>query len=100
MEWGPRALGNRSILCDPRRADMKASSTTRSSAASRSARSRPSILRERVAEWFETDYDVPFMLQVYQIREEQRARIPAVTHVNGSGRCRPCTPGRTRATTA
>ena len=37
-------------------------------------------------EWFETDYDVPFMLQVYQIREEKRAQIPAVTHVNGSGR--------------
>ena len=42
--------------------------------------------REHVAEWFETDYDVPFMLQVYQIREEKRAQIPAVTHVNGSGR--------------
>src|SRR5204862_41283 len=46
----------------------------------------PSVIREAVGEWFETDYDVPFMLQVYQIREEQRAKIPAVTHVNGSGR--------------
>jgi carbamoyltransferase len=46
----------------------------------------PSIIREAVGEWFETDYDVPFMLQVYQIREEKRALIPAVTHVNGSGR--------------
>ena len=46
----------------------------------------PAILRERVPEWFETDYDVPFMLQVYQIREDQRPLIPAVTHVNGSGR--------------
>ncbi len=42
--------------------------------------------REHVAEWFETDYDVPFMLQVYQIREEKRAEIPAVTHINSSGR--------------
>jgi carbamoyltransferase len=46
----------------------------------------PSILRESVPDWFETDYDVPFMLQVYQIRPEKRALIPAVTHVNGSGR--------------
>ena len=46
----------------------------------------PSVIREAVGEWFETDYDVPFMLQVYQIREEKRAQIPAVTHVNGSGR--------------
>jgi carbamoyltransferase len=46
----------------------------------------PAILRERVGQWFETDYDVPFMLQVYPVRPEQRARIPAVTHVDGSGR--------------
>ena len=45
----------------------------------------PSILRESVKDWFETDYDVPFMLQVYQIREEKRKEIPAVIHVNGSG---------------
>jgi carbamoyltransferase len=46
----------------------------------------PSVLREAVAEWFETDDDVPFMMQVYPIRAEKRARIPAVTHVDGSGR--------------
>jgi carbamoyltransferase len=46
----------------------------------------PSILREHVAEWFETDDDVPFMMQVYPIRAEKRALIPAVTHVDGSGR--------------
>ena len=46
----------------------------------------PSILREHVAEWFEEDDDVPFMMQVHQIREEKRALIPAVTHVDGSGR--------------
>jgi carbamoyltransferase len=46
----------------------------------------PSILREHVTEWFETDDDVPFMMQVYQIRAERRAAIPAVTHVDGSGR--------------
>ena len=46
----------------------------------------PSILREHVAEWFETDDDVPFMMQVYQVRADRRASIPAVTHVDGSGR--------------
>lgn len=46
----------------------------------------PSILREAVKDWFETDYDVPFMLQVHQIKEEKRKEIPAVTHVNGSVR--------------
>src|SRR5919205_1101389 len=47
---------------------------------------RSSVIRAAVGEWFETDYDVPFMLQVYQIREEKRPQVPAVTHVNGSGR--------------
>jgi carbamoyltransferase len=46
----------------------------------------PSILREAVSEWFETDDDVPFMMKVFQIREDKRPRIPAVTHVDGSGR--------------
>ena len=46
----------------------------------------PSILREAVSEWFEEDDDVPFMMKVFQIREEKRAKIPAVTHVDGSGR--------------
>ena len=46
----------------------------------------PSVLEDAVAEWFEEDDAVPFMMQVFQIREEQRARIPAVTHVDGSGR--------------
>jgi carbamoyltransferase len=46
----------------------------------------PSILRESVSEWFEEDDDVPFMMKVFQIREEKRSEIPAVTHVDGSGR--------------
>jgi carbamoyltransferase len=46
----------------------------------------PSILREHVADWFEGDDDVPLMMQVFQIRAEKRARIPAVTHIDGSGR--------------
>jgi carbamoyltransferase len=46
----------------------------------------PSILREAVADWFEHDDDVPFMLQVHSIRPERRGTVPAVTHVDGSGR--------------
>lgn len=86
MEWGPRALGNRSIVCDPRRADMKEILNQKIKRRESFRPFAPSIIREAVGEWFETDYDVPFMLQVYQIRAEKRALIPAVTHVNGSGR--------------
>jgi carbamoyltransferase len=86
MEWGPRALGNRSILCDPRRADAKELLNARIKRRESFRPFAPSILRERAGEWFETDYDVPFMLQVYQVRPGKRALIPAVTHVNGSGR--------------
>jgi carbamoyltransferase len=86
MEWGPRALGNRSILADPRRADMKDILNLKIKRRESFRPFAPAILRDAVADWFETDYDVPFMLQVYQIRRECRAKIPAVTHVNGSGR--------------
>ncbi|HEX7832346.1 MAG TPA: carbamoyltransferase C-terminal domain-containing protein, partial [Thermoanaerobaculia bacterium] len=86
MEWGPRALGNRSIVCDPRRADMKDILNHKIKRRESFRPFAPSVIREAVGEWFETDYDVPFMLQVYQIREEKRPQVPAVTHVNGSGR--------------
>jgi len=86
MEWGPRALGNRSIVCDPRRADMKDILNLKIKRRESFRPFAPSIIREAVGEWFETDYEVPFMLQVYQIREQKRKLIPAVTHVNGSGR--------------
>lgn len=86
MEWGPRALGNRSIVCDPRRADMKNILNTKIKRRESFRPFAPSILSEVVADWFEEDDEVPFMMQVYQIREEKRAQIPAVTHVDGSGR--------------
>jgi carbamoyltransferase len=86
MEWGPRALGNRSILCDPRRADMKEILNLKIKRRESFRPFAPSILREAVAEWFEQDDDVPFMMEVFQIRPEKRALIPAVTHVDGSGR--------------
>jgi carbamoyltransferase len=86
MEWGPRALGNRSILGDPRRADMKDVLNLKIKRRESFRPFAPSVLREAVPEWFELDGDVPFMMQVYPIREDKRARIPAVTHVDGSGR--------------
>ena len=86
MEWGPRALGNRSILCDPRRADMKDILNLKIKRRESFRPFAPSVLREHVPLWFEEDDDVPFMMQVYQVREERRALVPAVTHVDGSGR--------------
>jgi carbamoyltransferase len=86
MEWGPRALGNRSILCDPRRADMKDILNVKIKRRESFRPFAPSIHREAVADWFETDDDVPFMTQVFQIRADRRHLIPAVTHVDGSGR--------------
>jgi carbamoyltransferase len=86
MEWGPRALGNRSIVCDPRRVDMKDMLNLKIKRRESFRPFAPSVLKEHVADWFEEDGDVPFMMQVYQIREEKRLLIPAVTHVDGSGR--------------
>lgn len=86
MEWGPRALGNRSILCDPRRADMKEIMNLKIKRRESFRPFAPSILREDTPDWFEEDHEVPFMLQVFQVRENRRQEIPAVTHVNGSGR--------------
>ena len=86
MEWGPRALGNRSILADPRRADMKELLNLKIKRRESFRPFAPSVLEQHVAEWFEEDDDVPFMMQVFQIRPEKRTLIPAVTHVDGSGR--------------
>ena len=86
MEWGPRALGNRSIVCDPRRADMKALLNAKIKRRESFRPFAPSVLEEEVSKWFEEDDAVPFMMQVFQIRAAQRQKIPAVTHVDGSGR--------------
>lgn len=94
MEWGPRALGNRSILGDPRRSDMKDILNLKIKRRESFRPFAPSILREHVKHWFELDHDVPFMLQVFQIKEERREEIPAVTHINGSGRLQTVTEGQ------
>jgi len=86
MEWGPRALGNRSIVVDPRRPDMKEILNAKIKRRESFRPFAPSILREAVGEYFETDADVPFMQQVFRIRPEKRSLIPAVTHVDGTGR--------------
>jgi carbamoyltransferase len=86
MEWGPRALGNRSIVCDPRSSDMKAILNAKIKRRESFRPFAPSVLQEAVSDWFEEDDAVPFMMQVFQIREGKRAAIPAVTHVDGSGR--------------
>ena len=86
MEWGPRALGNRSIVVDPRRQDMREILNVKIKRRESFRPFAPSILREHVAEYFTHDAEVPFMMMVFEIKEEKREQIPAVTHVDGSGR--------------
>ncbi|HSD47743.1 MAG TPA: carbamoyltransferase C-terminal domain-containing protein [Pyrinomonadaceae bacterium] len=86
MEFGPRALGNRSIVVDPRRAEMKDILNERIKKREPFRPFAPSILEERVGDYFEQTHPAPTMLMVYQIKPERRAEIPAVTHVDGSGR--------------
>ncbi|MEI9804199.1 MAG: carbamoyltransferase N-terminal domain-containing protein [Pseudolabrys sp.] len=76
LEWGPRALGNRSIVCDPRRADMKNILNAKIKRRESFRPFAPSVKQEAVTEWFEEDDNVPFMMQVYQVREAKRAQIP------------------------
>jgi len=86
MEFGPRALGNRSIVVDPRRADMKEILNERIKKREPFRPFAPAILEERVGEYFEQTHPAPTMLMVYQVKPEKREEIPAVTHVDGSGR--------------
>jgi carbamoyltransferase len=85
-EWGPRALGNRSILADPRRAEMKDVLNARIKRRESFRPFAPSILEERISDYFEESYPDPFMVKVYPIRPARRPEIPAVTHVDGTGR--------------
>ena len=86
MEFGPRSLGGRSILADPRRQDMKDILNHRIKHREHFRPFCPSVLAESVGEFFECDYPSPFMVQAYRIKPSQRARIPAVTHEDGTGR--------------
>ncbi len=86
MEWGPRALGNRSIIADPRRTDMKDILNARIKHREPFRPFAPSILEEAVSDYFDQTYPDPFMIKVYNVLPEKRAEIPAVTHVDGTGR--------------
>ncbi len=86
MEWGPRALGNRSILAHPGRADMKDILNARIKRREWFRPFAPSILVERQHEYFECDHPSPFMLHVYKIRAEKRHELCAVNHVDNTGR--------------
>jgi carbamoyltransferase len=85
-EFGPRALGNRSIIVDPSRMDAKDLLNAKIKRRESFRPFAPSILKEATADYFEQVDDVPFMEKVFLIREEKRASIPAVTHVDGTGR--------------
>jgi carbamoyltransferase len=86
MELGPRALGNRSILADPRHAEMKDVLNARVKHREPFRPFAPSVLAEAVGDWFDQSYPSPFMVLVYNIRPEKRELVPAVTHVDGTGR--------------
>ena len=85
-EWGPRALGNRSIVADPRRPEMKEILNQRIKHREIFRPFAPSILAESTSEWFEKSHPSPFMTLAYSVRSEKRAKIPAPTHVDGTGR--------------
>lgn len=85
-EFGPRALGHRSILADPRRLDAKDLINEKIKRRESFRPFAPSILKEEVPNYFEKVDEVPFMEKVFLIKEEQRTNIPAVTHADGTGR--------------
>ena len=86
MEFGPRALGNRSILADPRRSEMKVVLNSRIKHREAFRPFAPSVLEEYTGEYFEQQYPSPTMLMVYKVRAEKRLVIPAVIHVDNTGR--------------
>ncbi len=85
-EFGPRALGARSILADPRRTDAKEILNAKIKRRESFRPFAPSILKEYVSEYFELEEPVPFMEKVFVIKAEKRSLIPAVTHIDGTGR--------------
>jgi len=86
MEWGPRALGNRSFLADPRRAEMKDIINLRIKQRESFRPFAPSVLEEKSHEYFEHHGASPFMLYAFGVKPDRRSQIPAVTHVDGTAR--------------
>ena len=88
-ELGPRALGHRSILCDPRRSDAREILNSRVKMREGFRPFAPTVLLEEAANWFEfgnSPSESPFMLRVCEVKAEQRNKVPAVVHVDGTGR--------------
>jgi carbamoyltransferase len=86
MEMGPRALGNRSILADPRTTEMKDLLNARVKFREEFRPFAPSVLEDKTGDWFVSGYPSPYMILVYDVRPEKRELVPAVTHVDGTGR--------------
>jgi carbamoyltransferase len=86
MEFGPRALGNRSILADPRSVEIKETLNIRIKYREPFRPFCPSILREEVEDWFEVDYDSPFMVMAFPVRAEKQSLVPGIVHADGTGR--------------
>jgi carbamoyltransferase len=86
MEWGARALGNRSIIADPRRADIRDLINLKIKYREKFRPFAPSVLEERLHDYFVDASPDPFMQQVYPVRPDKRQVVPAITHVDGSGR--------------
>ena len=86
MEWGARALGDRSIVADPRRVDIRNVINAKIKFREKFRPFAPSVAVEALDQYFVGAVPDPFMIQVYPVREEMRAVVPAVTHVDGSGR--------------
>lgn len=85
-EWGPRALGNRSILADPTRPDMKDIINAKIKRRESFRPFAPTVLKSAVGTYFEQDVFSPFMMHVVKVRPEWQDRLPAITHVDGTGR--------------
>ncbi len=86
MEWGPRALGNRSILADPRNPNIKNIINLKIKRRESFRPFAPSVLNEFSKEWFEINKEVPFMSEVYPVKKDKQHILPAITHVDGTGR--------------
>lgn len=86
MEWGPRALGNRSFLADPRRNEMKDIINLKIKKREPFRPFAPSVLEERSQEYFGNPVPSPFMLFAFEVKSDKKSKIPAVTHVDGSAR--------------
>ncbi len=86
MEWGARALGNRSILADARNPNIKDIINSKIKRRESFRPFAPAILSQYTKYWFEIDKEIPFMSEVYKILKDKRDKLPGITHIDGTGR--------------